>query len=128
MPIIKRFSQSISTLEEETSTFDHDLNDRSDYFLLQELKESIDSLCWKIEMFNKPIAAEGILHKNNIGRYQIDENHYFTSGSSLEILRYDDFHEQMLWIRTRIEHNGDDYYAVAMPHESLTIIRARIRA
>ncbi|WP_175471417.1 DUF5348 domain-containing protein [Fontibacillus panacisegetis] len=58
------------------------------------------------------------MHKNKSGRYQIDDNHYFTFGSPIEILYHNDFYEQIFWIRTRIEHNGYNYYAVAIPDVS----------
>lgn len=81
----------------------------------------------KIESLDKRIVTEGYLYKNINGRYEIDPNHYFTSGSPIEVLAYDDFHELNIWIRTRIEHNGEDYYAVALPDIPLNNLNARVR-
>jgi hypothetical protein len=67
------------------------------------------------------------MYKTSNGRYEIDENHYFTSGSGIELLNYDDFYELKIWVRTRIEHNGDDYYAVSKPNVPLGNSHARVR-
>lgn len=65
-----------------------------DCFWWQELKEVLVHLIIKIETLEGSIVAEGSLHKNKSGSYQIDDNHYFTSGSPIEILYHNDFYEQ----------------------------------
>lgn len=127
LPGIKKISESINELTGTTSVKHLELNDRSDFFLLQELIVSLDKLQWKIESLIKPIVTEGYLYKNSAGRYEIDQYHYFTSGSPVEVLTFDDFHELQIWISTRIEHNGEDYYAVALPNIPLCNLKARVR-
>lgn len=61
------------------------------------------------------MAIEGYLIKNGTtGRYEIEgKDRYFTSGSPLEV--WNGYEER--WVRSRVEHNGKDYYIVDVGHD-----------
>lgn len=62
---------------------------------------------------------EGRLQKNERGRYELDENTQFTCGSGIELKICD------TWVKTRIEHDGSDYYAVGLRGMKLDGMTAR---
>lgn len=62
---------------------------------------------------------EGKLHKNERGRYELDENTQFTCGCGIELKICD------TWVKTRIEHDGADYYAVGLRGMKLDGMTAR---
>ena len=75
----------------------------------------------------KEVECIGPLYKNKMGRYEIDKDNYFTCGDAIEILIYNDLSEKNEWVKTRIEHNGADYYAVGYDKLSLNGVIARKR-
>jgi hypothetical protein len=62
---------------------------------------------------------EGYLRKNDVGRYELATGYYFTSGEPIEVF------VDGKWHKTRIEHNGRDYYAVGFEGMKLDGVRAR---
>ncbi|MBS1401307.1 MAG: DUF5348 domain-containing protein [Firmicutes bacterium] len=62
---------------------------------------------------------EGKLHKNERGRYELDEDTQFTCGSGIELKVCE------TWVKTRIEHDGTDYYAVGLRNLKLDGMTAR---
>ena len=108
-----------------------DLDER---FLSQQyrgLTEKLDDIHRKLEYLSKDVISEGPIFHNSAGRYEMLNEEYFTSGSSIELLVMDedeDEDERAYWILTTIEHNGDDYYAVALGREtSINGMTARLR-
>lgn len=68
-----------------------------------------------LEWLEKPIVAEGLLVKNENGRYEIDGTGVeFSSGRPLDVWHYDDWKEKGGWTRSRVEHGNGDYYIVAL--------------
>ena len=49
---------------------------------------------------------QGKLFRNPDGRYAIDEWRFFTCGTVIELRIHGE------WVKTSIEHDGNDYYAV----------------
>lgn len=104
------------------------------YQKIEELLEQIDSAISEIDQFSKP-AVEGILRKNDLGRYElIDSNGsyigYFTSGSPIEC--FVDFGGELDWVAGRVEHRRKDgqadYYFYGADNPFLFEgMRARIR-
>ena len=71
----------------------------------------LDEINNKLDYLQKPIKEEGVLIKNSGDRYQIGNDGYeFTSGSTVEVLVYDDWYERENWVKTRVEHTNGDYY------------------
>lgn len=101
------------------------------------LKESIELLLDPLEEMHcllaylaAPVSPEHILLQFPNGRYGYrDEKgscHEFTCGQSLEAKVKDSFGCQR-WVRTRIEHNGFDYFLMGYGSVSLTGLTVRER-
>lgn len=105
-------------------------NSNANDWYLQERFNKIFSLMtdlhYEIEYLKLPVAFDGFLVKNNRGRYELN-NFELTSGCGLEIKIYDDFDECKKWVKTRVEHDGADYYFVGYKDYSVSGRRARIR-
>lgn len=79
---------------------------------------------WKY--LQKPVVAEGFLRKNENGRYEI-EGREFTSGESIEVLISDPGFDETAWVKSRVEHNGQDYYLVGYEKIPMDGLMARQR-
>ncbi|WFR55384.1 DUF5348 domain-containing protein [Anaerocolumna sp. AGMB13025] len=104
-------------------------DDPEQLFLLDELKgimESLDRARDRIYYLNKPVKNTEYLHKNSRGRYETSFQE-FTCGSGIEVYLYDDFWERYRWVRTYVEHDGNDYYLVGHNNVSLENLKVRIR-
>lgn len=93
------------------------------------LAEKLDDIHRKLEYLSKDVISEGPIFHNSAGRYEMLNGDYFTSGSTIELLVKDeDEDDRVYWIQTTIEHNGDDYYAVALGRETpINGMTARLR-
>ena len=93
------------------------------------LAEKLDDIHRKLEYLSKDVISEGPIFHNSAGRYEMLNGDYFTSGSRIELLVKDeDEDDRAYWIQTTIEHNGDDYYAVALGRETpINGMTARLR-
>ncbi len=101
-------------------------DERLTYHLLYRVTENLEAALYDLSYLNGKVTAQGRLYKNSSGRYAIDEDHYFTCGEIIEILVNEE-EDGGYWVRTRIEHNGDDYYAIARPKINLQGTMARVR-
>ena len=93
---------------------------------IHKILESLVNVRCSISYLQAPIKESGHLYKNSRGRYVLGE-HEFTCGSSIEVCIFDEGNERYEWDATRIEHDGDDYYAVGHMGVCLKGIEARIR-
>lgn len=85
----------------------------------------LGDVCSVLSYYARPVLAEGELHKNAVGRYELN-GHELTSGQAVEVMVYDpDWDKAPHWVRTRIEYDTD-YYAVYQ-HMRLEGRQARIR-
>lgn len=95
------------------------------------LTDKLDDIQRRLEYLDKEIVTEGPIFHNSAGRYELLNGDYFTSGSTIEILVkpiYEDEEDSSYWVLTTIEHNGDDYYAVALGREtSINGMTVRLR-
>lgn len=117
-----------------------DRADAEQLFLLDELRQimyKIDDISHTLNYLEKPIKAEGALHKNANGRYEV-QGIELSSGCGLEYLATDDWHMRYnanddyvptpYWKASRIEHDGKDYYIVGADDlTTLENVRVRIR-
>lgn len=122
---LDRIAKKIEELMDDTSRYDLTPEEHLEYQMLYQIGEHLRKASNDIKYVNRKIAAEGILYKNDSGRYEIDETNYFTSGSPIEILVYDEDHGNR-WVATRVEHKDGDYYAVGFSGK-LGGLRARVR-
>lgn len=96
--------------------------DVDERFLIRQyrmLTEQLDAIHRKLAYLSKDVISEGPIFHNPAGRYEMLNGDNFTSGSTIELLVKDeDEDDRVYWIQTTIEHNGDDYYAVALGRET----------
>ncbi|WP_411679589.1 DUF5348 domain-containing protein [Clostridium thailandense] len=114
---------------DDLSSLKIDYNDAEQLLLLDELKvilDRLESVKIKIDYLNLPIIYTGFLQKNSNGRYAIGTKE-FSSGAGIEVLVYDDFCDKKYWIKTRIEHNGKDYYLVGYKNIQMQGLEVRVR-
>ena len=91
------------------------------------LTEQVEDMHRKLEYLSKEVVSEGPIFHNSAGRYELLNGDYFTSGSTIELLVNEE-DEETYWVLTTIEHNGDDYYAIALGREtSINGMTARLR-
>ena len=69
---------------------------------------------------------EGILQKNETGRYELNGSYEFTSGYPIEFYYDDPVSGEKLWVKTSVEHDGADYYLVRFKHVSMEGLKARV--
>ncbi len=121
MPDLKRLAnQDEFELERYTS------EERTEMTFMNDVANRAREIDRRFTYMNRPILAEGFLVKNSQGRYYIESDspdNYFTSGASIEI--WDERDER--FYLTRIEHDGEDYYAVSFKGLKLEDAIARTR-
>lgn len=122
---LERVSKKIQDMIDDTNRYDLTPDEHLEFNELYQIGELLGKAARKIKYLDREIAAEGILYKNDAGRYEIDESNYFTSGEAIEVLVYDEDYGNR-WIATRVEHKDGDYYAVGV-EEKLGGLRARVR-
>lgn len=91
--------------------------------VIQQIYPLLDEAFALVKYYEKPVAGEGWLMKKQNGRYDL-VGYELTSGCVIEVLNEED--EPPAWVRTTIEHNGEDYYAVSL-RGNLEGMRARYR-
>ena len=104
--------------------------DPEQLLLLDELRTVIEKLGEakrRIDYLIKPVRFTGTLFKNNSGKYELENGHYYSCGSNIEALISDDYHESPYWARSRVEYEGDDYFIVGFKDTSLEGLTARVR-
>lgn len=113
----------------EMPEIESDMNQTDERFYISQLNSILESLydvTRNINYLISDVIGDFILHKNEKGRYECEVRE-FVSGCSIEALIYDDFYEKPTWVKTSIEHDGDDYYLVANKNISLEGLKIRIR-
>lgn len=122
--ILRRIQGNMEGLKEYggmIDEFDYDRENPEEHFKASTIRQVLDKLGdiqWELEWLDKPIIAEGVLMKNENGRYEIEGTGVeFTSGRPLDVWHYDDWKEEYEWTRSRVEHGNDDYYIVALGKE-----------
>lgn len=114
---------------DEIEFLDFENSNADDWYLQERFNKIFSLMCdlhYEIEYLKLPVRSDGFLVKNNRGRYELNDFE-LTSGCALEIKIYDDFHECEKWVKTRLEHNGTDYYFVGYKDYSVSNRHARIR-
>lgn len=91
-------------------------DEAEDAFLREQAQELLNSLLWihsELCYLERPAYGEYTLHQFPGGRYGYFDNdgdrHIFTCGKSLEAKLHESCGHQR-WVRTRIEHDGSDYF------------------
>lgn len=119
-----------------------DYQDNEQLFLLDEVRivmEQLENVSNAINYLKRPISYTGILHKNQSGRYELENGYYYTSGSSIEFLCTDRYHETYnekseeyeivpYWCKSSVEHDGNDYYIVGHNDILMENLQVRVRS
>lgn len=114
----------------DLSDLNIDYEDSEQLFLIEELRkimEKLDVVNWGLKYLSRPIKETSRLHKNRSGRYETSGGHSYTSGNGIEALVPDDYSDVNRWVRTRVEHDGKDYYLVGHHDVSMEGLTVRIR-
>ena len=109
---------------------DIDYTDSEQLFQLDELRYIIEKLADVEDVLHYlglPIQEVSQLQKNSSGQYEPSSGQVFHCGNRIEALGSDDYHAVPYWSRTRVEHNGTDYYLVGHRGVSLDGLTIRTR-
>lgn len=91
------------------------------WWLLDALGDVVDTL----DYYDRPVTVEGVLERNNYGRYELD-GYELTTGATLEFLMVpEDEDEPASWVKTIVLHDTDYYLKAG--HRRLDGVRARLR-
>lgn len=128
---IKREFRSLGYKDEEDfQDMSLDATSSEEMLLCSELRkvfEKLEDINAIVEYLSLPIKYEGTLHKNEGGRYELENGYEFTSGSRIEALVFDDFYEKEEWVKTSVESNEKGYYLVGHRNVQMEGIKARVR-
>ena len=136
---LKSISRGIDKVAEITgyvefgdmSLLDIDRTDADDLFIYNEFNRIVDSLAdiqGNIDYISLPVKYVSDLFRNMEGKYETEQGEYYPSGRLIEYLSNDEnHHEYPFWRKSRVEHNGVDYYIVAEPTLSLQGLKVRVR-
>lgn len=114
----------------DLSTLKANRQDSDQIFLLDELQgimeklsEAEEAICY----IKWPVDEISHLHKNSSGQYETAQGRVFQCGHEIEAYVSDGWHDAPYWTRTRVEHDGSDYYLVGHRDVSLDglVIRTR---
>lgn len=107
-----------------------DYDSKEELFLFRELNNILyktENIKQKIDYLNRPIAYSGKLSKNVSGRYELDNKMEYTCGDIIEALVYDSNYETESWVKTTVEHDGNDYYLVGYKDVTMEGLLVRVR-
>lgn len=109
-------------------------NDPEQLLLLDELRSvmyKLEDVKHRVDYLSKQVAYTGVLFKNDSGRYELSNGFYYTCGYDIEFLldKDDDYnmYESDAWVKTRVEHDGEDYYLFGYKEISMQGLKARAR-
>lgn len=126
LPKLKEVHRQLEKVEDTVPSSALSLDERQVYDIFRALEDKLGTVVSELEYLKKPIIAEGNLRKNRYGRYEIGE-YELSCGYGIEVLIYDDYLESERWVKTRVEHNGDDYYLYSFPKLPMQGLKARVR-
>lgn len=128
---IKRLLKESTYLEyDDLSGLDIDYKDAEQLLLQEQLwkvMQELEDVSDRLDYLALPIKEVSRLHKNSDGRYETKNGHYFTSGCRVEALISDGFRMVPYWVRTSIEHNGEDYFLAGYQEVELEDLKVRLR-
>lgn len=124
-PKLARFSEVYEEVERVTLPSELTMEERYQLNVLLRVGEKLDDASYSLNNMLKPVQVSGTLEKNyETGRYEVD-GISLSSGYPVEYLSELD----KCYIPSRLEHNGDDYYIVALGREEdIDGVRVRIKS
>lgn len=97
------------------------------WYELRNIMEMLIEVKGNINFLSCPVKEVSALHKNSSGRYEKEQGHVFTCGSTFEALIDDGYQDVPYWMRTRLESKEGAYYLVGIHGVSLDDLKVRIR-
>ena len=107
-----------------------DYDNPEELFLMDELREIMNQLMNvrdKIKYLSYPIKETSCLYRNISNQYETRQGHCYTCGSGIEAFVSDNRHDSPYWVRTRVEHDGCDYYLVGHKGIDMNGLTVRVR-
>lgn len=106
---LRELEKEVERFNDEYDRSAHSVEERSEMALLYSSISHLSEGAGRLEKLGKPVKAQGHLQKQPNGRYELDGIE-LSSGYPVEV--YDE-EDELFW-STRLEHNGEDYYLVAL--------------
>ncbi|PET53638.1 hypothetical protein CN514_18730 [Bacillus sp. AFS001701] len=125
-----KIERILSMVDDQPDNIDYDPNNPDECMLYYKYRSMIDKLSdinYELNYLKRPIKEEGALYKQSNGKYTINGDYEFSSGSRIEVLVYDDLDEREEWVSTRIEHTNNDYYFFHLKETPLEGAKVRRR-
>lgn len=125
-----KIERILSVVDDQPDNIDYDPNNPDEIMLYYKYRSMLDKLSdikYDLDYLKRPIKEEGTLYKQSNGRYTIDGDYEFSSGSPIEVLVYDELDEREEWVSTRIEYTNNDYYFFHLKETPLEGAKVRRR-
>lgn len=106
---VSRFIRQFEQLESTTSRSSLKGEERYQHSVLYQVYDKLCDVSLLLDKMSKAVKAEGLLEKLENGRYAV-QGIELSAGTYLE---YFDAEEECFY-PSRLEHNGQDYYIVAL--------------
>ncbi|MCM3413214.1 DUF5348 domain-containing protein [Metabacillus litoralis] len=125
---LERFEKEYDQMIDSTDRYPLSADEVYQYNTLYLVNDKLSDAFRSIKAMKAPVRREGFLTKNSGNRYEVD-GWELSSGSPVEIWEDDEeLKEGGFYTATRIEHNGTDYYVVALGRDiSINGLKARIK-
>lgn len=130
VPKLNALQRRISSMEDTIVREELNADDSLLYDEYREIADKLYRITVRLDYLSRPIKCQGNLYKNSAGRYAIDEDTYFTSGSRIEVFIPSDYMPNGgAWILTSVEHGGpqNDYYLTRSSRIPMLGLMARLR-
>ena len=129
---ISRWAASVQSLITRISALPEESFNDIDAIRLQiELEFAADRLRALQEMtayMSSPVVETSRLWKNGRGQYESTKGHCFYAGNDIEVLvPVNGNTDAYQWVRTRLQHDGKDYYLAEYPDLPLVGLGVRVR-
>jgi len=114
----------------DLSDLEMDLSDKEQVFLrdkLRKVMEQATEIVSVVSWLERPVLETSRLHKNENGKYETEHGHQYSSGSLMEALISDAYHDTPYWVQTSVEHDGRDYYLAGHSDVALDGLTVRVR-
>ncbi|MEH6908813.1 DUF5348 domain-containing protein [Neobacillus drentensis] len=112
LKLINELKSTLSKFGDNYGYFVEDLiydsnnpEEKSQACAAKQIISKLDNINALIKWIDKPVKFEGRLIKNKNDRYEV-EGIELSSGHPLDFFN----EEENMWVGSRVEHNGDNYY------------------
>lgn len=126
---MEKYVEMYTDIEQSTSFEDFTAKQLGEVIMLSDISSSMEAILERLRFMQKTVVAEGKLYKQDNGRYTVEGYHSeLTSGATIEYVEMSGYYDKPVYVKSRIEHNGEDYYIVDMGRaEPIEGVVVRIR-